>query len=75
MTSGGESRTIYWPADCSASTEAWSSAMRTGRATGSKPRSLRGRGHPGCTDALGQLSEYADVVDLDRILRDGFESP
>jgi hypothetical protein len=25
------------------------------------------------TDALGNSSEYADVVDLDRILRDGFE--
>jgi hypothetical protein len=26
-------------------------------------------------DALGNSSEYADVVDLDRILRDGFEGP
>ena len=27
------------------------------------------------TDALGNSSEYADAVDLDRILRDGFEGP
>jgi hypothetical protein len=27
------------------------------------------------TDAAGNSSEYADVVDLDRILRDGFETP
>jgi hypothetical protein len=27
------------------------------------------------TDALGNSSEHADVVDLDCILRDGFETP